>query len=182
MKACQLLRPTKVHRDVKPENILYRTQAEDANVVLVDFGIARHLNAEDEVGERSRSEEIGEKQAHLYLADPHKCLWLLWLCCARDSVQERARESSRSLESRCHYLYDVRLCFVGLLARTQLRTNLTFDRAGCADIRPSDQTTQQNWPPRRSGERLSFVSDNLLHGEGWGSCTSTHPPFRIRYR
>lgn len=38
-----------VHRDVKPENILYRTKEEDANVVLVDFGIARHLNAEDEV-------------------------------------------------------------------------------------------------------------------------------------
>jgi calcium/calmodulin-dependent protein kinase I len=38
-----------VHRDVKPENILYRTKAEDANVVLVDFGIARHLNTEDEV-------------------------------------------------------------------------------------------------------------------------------------
>ncbi|PWN91892.1 putative CMK1-Ca2+/calmodulin-dependent ser/thr protein kinase type I [Acaromyces ingoldii] len=38
-----------VHRDVKPENILYRTKEEDANVVLVDFGIAKHLKAEDEV-------------------------------------------------------------------------------------------------------------------------------------
>lgn len=38
-----------VHRDVKPENILYRTKAEDANVVLVDFGIARHLKSDDEV-------------------------------------------------------------------------------------------------------------------------------------
>ncbi|CEH18435.1 pkinase-domain-containing protein [Ceraceosorus bombacis] len=38
-----------VHRDIKPENILYRTKAEDANVVLVDFGIARHLKGEDEV-------------------------------------------------------------------------------------------------------------------------------------
>lgn len=40
---------SKVHRDIKPENILYRTKAEDANVVLVDFGIARHLKGEDEV-------------------------------------------------------------------------------------------------------------------------------------
>ncbi|PWN25928.1 Pkinase-domain-containing protein [Jaminaea rosea] len=38
-----------VHRDVKPENILYRTAAEDANVVLVDFGIAQHLETEDEL-------------------------------------------------------------------------------------------------------------------------------------
>ncbi|KDN52753.1 Pkinase-domain-containing protein [Tilletiaria anomala UBC 951] len=38
-----------VHRDVKPENILYRSKAEDANVVLVDFGIAKHLKNEDEV-------------------------------------------------------------------------------------------------------------------------------------
>ncbi|KAL4401830.1 Calmodulin-dependent protein kinase Cmk2 [Malassezia pachydermatis] len=37
-----------VHRDIKPENILYRSNAEDANIVLVDFGIAAHLrNQED---------------------------------------------------------------------------------------------------------------------------------------
>lgn len=38
-----------VHRDVKPENILFRTKEEDANIVLVDFGIAQHLEAEDEL-------------------------------------------------------------------------------------------------------------------------------------
>lgn len=32
-----------VHRDIKPENILYRTHAEDSNIVLVDFGIAAHI-------------------------------------------------------------------------------------------------------------------------------------------
>ncbi|KAK0543050.1 Calmodulin-dependent protein kinase cmk2 [Tilletia horrida] len=38
-----------VHRDIKPENILFRTKAEDANVVLVDFGIAKHMENESEV-------------------------------------------------------------------------------------------------------------------------------------
>ncbi|PWN46742.1 Pkinase-domain-containing protein [Violaceomyces palustris] len=38
-----------VHRDVKPENILYRTKEEDANVVLVDFGIASRLKSDDDV-------------------------------------------------------------------------------------------------------------------------------------
>lgn len=32
-----------VHRDIKPENILYRSEAQDADIVLVDFGIATHL-------------------------------------------------------------------------------------------------------------------------------------------
>lgn len=36
-----------MHRDIKPENILYRTPAEDANIVLVDFGIAAHLRGGD---------------------------------------------------------------------------------------------------------------------------------------
>ena len=37
-----------VHRDIKPENILYRTPAEDANIVLVDFGVAAHLRGKDD--------------------------------------------------------------------------------------------------------------------------------------
>jgi len=32
-----------VHRDLKPENILYISSKEDSNVVLADFGIAKHL-------------------------------------------------------------------------------------------------------------------------------------------
>ncbi|WFD36149.1 calcium/calmodulin-dependent protein kinase [Malassezia cuniculi] len=36
-----------VHRDIKPENILYRTRSEDANIVIVDFGIAAHMRADD---------------------------------------------------------------------------------------------------------------------------------------
>ncbi|WFD31474.1 calcium/calmodulin-dependent protein kinase [Malassezia sp. CBS 17886] len=37
-----------VHRDIKPENILYRTPADDSNIVLVDFGIAAHLRDTDD--------------------------------------------------------------------------------------------------------------------------------------
>ncbi|KZO92072.1 Pkinase-domain-containing protein, partial [Calocera viscosa TUFC12733] len=33
-----------VHRDLKPENILYRTTATDSDIVIVDFGIATHLD------------------------------------------------------------------------------------------------------------------------------------------
>lgn len=37
-----------VHRDLKPENILYRTKARDSDIVIVDFGIAKHLHSPDE--------------------------------------------------------------------------------------------------------------------------------------
>ncbi|KAL5495900.1 CMK2_2 [Sanghuangporus weigelae] len=37
-----------VHRDLKPENILYRTKATDSDIVIVDFGIAKHLHGPDE--------------------------------------------------------------------------------------------------------------------------------------
>ncbi|KAG8891327.1 hypothetical protein FRB99_003668, partial [Tulasnella sp. 403] len=37
-----------VHRDLKPENILYRSKAEDSDIVIVDFGIAKHLDRPDE--------------------------------------------------------------------------------------------------------------------------------------
>lgn len=37
-----------MHRDIKPENILFRTNAENANIVLVDFGIAAHLQSEND--------------------------------------------------------------------------------------------------------------------------------------
>lgn len=37
-----------VHRDLKPENILYRTKAHDSDIVIVDFGIAKHLESPDE--------------------------------------------------------------------------------------------------------------------------------------
>ncbi|KAI0367501.1 Pkinase-domain-containing protein [Pilatotrama ljubarskyi] len=37
-----------VHRDLKPENILYRTQDEHSDIVIADFGIAKHLHTADE--------------------------------------------------------------------------------------------------------------------------------------
>ncbi|EGN94292.1 hypothetical protein SERLA73DRAFT_188093 [Serpula lacrymans var. lacrymans S7.3] len=37
-----------VHRDLKPENILYRTKDADSDIVIADFGIAKHLHSADE--------------------------------------------------------------------------------------------------------------------------------------
>jgi len=38
-----------VHRDLKPENILYRGRDPDSDIVIVDFGIAKHLESDQEV-------------------------------------------------------------------------------------------------------------------------------------
>lgn len=38
-----------VHRDLKPENLLYVTRAPDSELVLADFGIAKHLDSPDGV-------------------------------------------------------------------------------------------------------------------------------------
>ncbi|KAK4565583.1 Calmodulin-dependent protein kinase cmk2 [Recurvomyces mirabilis] len=38
-----------VHRDLKPENLLYLTRAADSDLVLADFGIAKHLDTPDGV-------------------------------------------------------------------------------------------------------------------------------------
>ncbi|THG99425.1 hypothetical protein EW026_g2922 [Hermanssonia centrifuga] len=37
-----------VHRDLKPENILYRTKDSDSDIVIADFGIAKHLHSPEE--------------------------------------------------------------------------------------------------------------------------------------
>ncbi|KIM71295.1 hypothetical protein PILCRDRAFT_830438 [Piloderma croceum F 1598] len=37
-----------VHRDLKPENILYRTRDPDSDIVIADFGIAKHLHSAEE--------------------------------------------------------------------------------------------------------------------------------------
>lgn len=38
-----------VHRDIKPENILYKTRSPHSEVVLADFGIAKHIEADEEL-------------------------------------------------------------------------------------------------------------------------------------
>ena len=38
-----------VHRDLKPENLLYVTRSPDSELVLADFGIAKHLDSPDGV-------------------------------------------------------------------------------------------------------------------------------------
>ncbi|KZT40415.1 Pkinase-domain-containing protein [Sistotremastrum suecicum HHB10207 ss-3] len=37
-----------VHRDLKPENILYRSRDTESDIVIADFGIAKHLDSADE--------------------------------------------------------------------------------------------------------------------------------------
>lgn len=37
-----------VHRDVKPENVLYLDELQDSNIVLADFGIAKRLQGPDD--------------------------------------------------------------------------------------------------------------------------------------
>ncbi|KAA1476377.1 Pkinase-domain-containing protein, partial [Dentipellis sp. KUC8613] len=37
-----------VHRDLKPENILYRTRDAGSDIVIADFGIAKHLHPSEE--------------------------------------------------------------------------------------------------------------------------------------
>ncbi|KAI9567840.1 kinase-like domain-containing protein [Boletus coccyginus] len=37
-----------VHRDLKPENILYRTKDPNSDIVIADFGIAKHLHSPEE--------------------------------------------------------------------------------------------------------------------------------------
>jgi len=37
-----------VHRDLKPENILFRTKDPSSDIVIADFGIAKHLESSGE--------------------------------------------------------------------------------------------------------------------------------------
>ncbi|KAM6495289.1 Protein kinase-like domain containing protein [Amanita muscaria] len=45
---CYLHQHDIVHRDLKPENVLFRTKAADSDIVIVDFGISKHLHTPEE--------------------------------------------------------------------------------------------------------------------------------------
>jgi calcium/calmodulin-dependent protein kinase I len=47
MKAVQYIHDSGiVHRDLKPENLLFRTPAEDADIMVADFGLSRVMEEE----------------------------------------------------------------------------------------------------------------------------------------
>lgn len=47
MKAVQYIHDSHiVHRDLKPENLLFRTPAEDADIMIADFGLSRVMEEE----------------------------------------------------------------------------------------------------------------------------------------
>ena len=47
MKAVQYIHDSHiVHRDLKPENLLFRTPAEDADIMVADFGLSRVMEEE----------------------------------------------------------------------------------------------------------------------------------------
>ncbi|EMC94968.1 hypothetical protein BAUCODRAFT_149007 [Baudoinia panamericana UAMH 10762] len=64
-----------VHRDLKPENLLYLTRAPDSDLVLADFGIAKHLDSENGVLKTMAGSfgyaapEVMLKQGHSYPVD-----------------------------------------------------------------------------------------------------------------
>jgi serine/threonine protein kinase len=45
---CYLHEHQIVHRDLKPENLIYRSEKSD-DLVIADFGIAKHLESDDEM-------------------------------------------------------------------------------------------------------------------------------------
>jgi calcium/calmodulin-dependent protein kinase I len=48
MKAVQYIHNSGiVHRDLKPENLLFRTPAEDADVMIADFGLSRLMEEKE---------------------------------------------------------------------------------------------------------------------------------------
>ncbi|WVN87215.1 uncharacterized protein L203_102392 [Cryptococcus depauperatus CBS 7841] len=57
------------HRDLKPENILYKTREQDSPLVIADFGIAKHLEPDEELIEAAGS--LGYAAPEVLMGKPH---------------------------------------------------------------------------------------------------------------
>lgn len=62
-----------VHRDLKPENILYKSKSDEAvnksPLVIADFGIAKHLEPEEEI--TSMAGSLGYAAPEILEGQPH---------------------------------------------------------------------------------------------------------------
>lgn len=71
-----------VHRDLKPENILYKTKDADSPLVIADFGIARHLEPDEEI--TSMAGSFGYAAPEVLLGKPHGFkvdMWSIGIIC-----------------------------------------------------------------------------------------------------
>lgn len=65
-----------VHRDLKPENILFKTRDEHSPIVIADFGIARHLEPDEEI--TSMAGSYGYAAPEVLLGKPHSFAVDMW--------------------------------------------------------------------------------------------------------
>ncbi|WOO78681.1 Calcium/calmodulin-dependent protein kinase cmkA [Vanrija pseudolonga] len=64
------------HRDLKPENIIYKTRDEDSKIVIADFGIAKHVDGDEEL--TSMAGSFGYAAPEILLGKPHGRKVDLW--------------------------------------------------------------------------------------------------------
>lgn len=65
-----------VHRDLKPENILFKTRDPVSPIVIADFGIAKHLEPDEEI--TSMAGSFGYAAPEVLLGKPHSYPVDLW--------------------------------------------------------------------------------------------------------
>ena len=97
-----------LHRDLKPPNVMLRP---DGSVVLIDFGLARHINA-------TRSTAIGVLRGSPYYMSP-------------EQVQGReldARSDQYALGVVCYEMLTGRKPFTGLTAMDLMQEHVSGDR------------------------------------------------------
>lgn len=59
-----------VHRDLKPENLLFRTKAEDADLLIADFGLSRVVDDKKHI---MLTEVCGTPGVRIRLVGVHLC-------------------------------------------------------------------------------------------------------------